>query len=148
MQFNCFSSFKWFMTNEKTTKGVWSSIHFRHSWFPSWCMVEKLTLVVLFSHSVQRQFIFLCFTLHLCENSCDESSHSSIYSIIITLVTCILFQSSSSMSRVTSFSINFCPRILLHTTPMEDDLNYRRPQYILMSNMTRFECQVWLDYSN
>ena len=60
---------------------------------------------------------------HLCKNSCDESSHSSIYIIMITLVTCILFQSSSSMSRVTSFSINFCPRMLLHTTLIIVDVN-------------------------
>ena len=27
-------------------------------------------------------------------------------------------------------------------TSMEDELNGRRPKYILMSNMTRFECQI------
>ena len=27
-------------------------------------------------------------------------------------------------------------------TTIEDDLNLRCPQYILMSNMTRFECQI------
>ena len=63
------------------------------------------------------------FYIHLCENSYDESSHSSIYSFIIILVTCILFQSSSSMSRVTSFSINFCPRMLLHRTLIIVDVN-------------------------
>ena len=68
---------------------------------------------------------FFMFHIHLCENSCDESSHSSIYSIIITLVTCIYFQLSSSMSRVTSFSINFCPPMLLHTTLIIDDVHNR-----------------------
>ena len=30
------------------------------------------------------------------------------------------------------------------TTSKEDDLNERRSQYILMSYMTRFKCQMWL----
>ena len=30
---------------------------------------------------------------------------------------------------------------------MEDDLNWGRPQYILISDMTRFECLILLDSS-
>ena len=33
------------------------------------------------------------------------------------------------------------------TTSKEDNFNGRRPQYILMPNMTWFECQIGLDYN-
>ena len=45
--------------------------------------------------------------------------------------------------KITSVEDNLngrCPQ--WKTTLMEDDLNERRPQYILMSNMTRFKCQM------
>ena len=64
---------------------------------------------------MQRQFISLCFT-YIFVKTDVMNPHIHLFTTIITLVTCILFQSSSSMSRVTSFSINFCPRMLLHTT--------------------------------
>ena len=124
------------MTNEKTP--IWGLEVALSAFSLSTFMVLLLvyrgkthfsSLVITFCAMTIYLFMF---HILLCENSCEGNvskvrsallSHSSIYSVMITLVTCILFQSSSSMSRVTSFSLNFCPQILLHTTLIIVDVN-------------------------